>query len=74
MPVFSVGDEKEARELLTLACSTNLRGEYVAEELVMEQTLDNLDRFSDRLQLLHDKYLVPHGRCRCDTARVKSAS
>ncbi len=49
LPVFSVDTEKEAKDLIVLACETNGRGEYVARELVMEQTLDNLERFSDRL-------------------------
>lgn len=47
--MFSVDTEEEARKLLTLACQTNLKGEYVARELVQEQTLDNLCAFSDRL-------------------------
>jgi hypothetical protein len=73
LPVFSVADEKEALALLTLACQTNLRGEFVATELVMEQTLENLNRFSDRLQLMHDKYLVPNGQCRCKIPHASPA-
>lgn len=65
LPVFSVADEEEARELLVMACPTNLRREFVAVELAEEQTLENLYAFGDRLRGLHDKYLVPEGRCRC---------
>jgi hypothetical protein len=65
LPVFSVADEEEALELLTLACQTNVKGEFVATELAEEQTLENLNAFSDRLQLYHDQFLVPHGTCRC---------
>lgn len=63
--MFSVADEEEAQELVTLACQTNLKGEYVAAELVEDQTLENLYAFGDRLRKLHDEVLVPHGQCRC---------
>lgn len=49
LPVFSVATEKEARSLLVAACGTNMDGEFVAKELVMDQTLENLRAFSDRL-------------------------
>lgn len=49
LPVFSVDTEAEAKSLIVLACETNGRGEYIAKELVMKQTLDNLQAFSDRL-------------------------
>ncbi len=49
LPVFSVDTEEEARSLLSLACERNMRGEYVARELVVNQTLENLQKFSDRL-------------------------
>lgn len=65
LPVFSVGDEEEAQELLVLACPRNLDGEFVAEELAREQTLDNLFAFGARLARLHDEVLVPNGGCRC---------
>ena len=51
LPVFSTDTEEEARQLLVLTCPTNLRGEFVAPELAKEQTLENLQAFSDRLQL-----------------------
>lgn len=47
--MFSVDTEKDARDLIVLACETNARGEYIARELAHEQTLDNLQAFSDRL-------------------------
>lgn len=49
LPVFSVNTEEEAKRLLVLACPINLEGEYVAAELVHEQTFENLQAFSDRL-------------------------
>lgn len=65
LPVYSVADEKEAKDLLVLACPTNSNGEFVAPELVEEQTLENLERFSDRLHLAHGM-LKERGFCRCE--------
>lgn len=65
LPVYSVGTEDEAQELLVLACPTNLKGEYVAVELAEEQTLDNLRAFGDRLDQAH-KLIVERGDCRCE--------
>lgn len=65
LPVFSVADEAEARGLLLRACDTNIRGEYVARELVHEQSLPNLYAFGDRLREIHDTRMVPAGHCRC---------
>jgi len=53
LPVFSVDTEQEAIALLTLACPTNMNGEFIAPELAYEQTLENLDKFSDRLEKCH---------------------
>lgn len=64
LPVFSVADEQEARDLLVAACGTNLHGDFVARELVVEQTLENLARFSHRLADIHD-YPREAGKCRC---------
>ena len=55
--MFSVENEEEAKLLITLACSTNYSGEYIARELVEEQTLDNLKAFSDRLEDTYDKFI-----------------
>lgn len=65
LPVFSVADEEEARSLLTMACSTNLDGEFVARELVMKQSIENLEAFSTRLDTMHD-LIIERGRCRCN--------
>lgn len=53
LPVYSVDTEEEARRLLVLSCSTNLEGEFVARELVAEQTIDHLLSFGDRLAKMH---------------------
>lgn len=62
--MFSVGDEEEAESLIVLSCPRNAKGQYIAPELVEEQTLENLERFSDRLAERH-RVLVEHGHCRC---------
>ncbi len=63
--MYSVGTEKEAQDLLVLACSTNYKGEFIAKELMHEQTVDNLDAFGDRLNEIHNKYIKPKNRCYC---------
>ena len=55
MPVFSVDTEEEAQALLVFTCSTNREGEFVAQELAKEQTLEQLGKFGDRLA---DAYAV----------------
>lgn len=52
--MFSVDTEEDARQLLTAACPTNREGEFVARELVHEQTLDNLHAFAERLEKAWD--------------------
>lgn len=47
--MFSVDTEEDAERLLILACPRNLNGEFIARELTDEQTLENLQAFSDRL-------------------------
>lgn len=64
LAVYSVADEDEARALLTLACPMSYDREFIAEELAREQTMDNLQAFSDRLHEAHS-VLVETGRCRC---------
>lgn len=54
LPVFSVDTEEEAERLLLLTCPTNLNHEYVAPELVREQTLGNLTSFARRLKRGYD--------------------
>jgi len=64
LTVYSVRTEEEARQLLTLACPINMKGEFVARELAREQTLENLAAFSIRLDEAHDM-LVKTGGCEC---------
>ena len=62
--MYSVGTEKEAKDLITLCCGTNLIGEHIARELVMEQSLENLKAFGDRLDKGHE-LLKKKGACTC---------
>ena len=64
LPVYSVADEQEAEALIRLACPRDGGGQFYARELVQEQTLDNLELFSDRLDAAHD-VLERTGQCRC---------
>ncbi len=61
LAVFSVDTEEQARALLSFTCPTNLAGEYIATELAVEQTLENLDAFSDRLAEAWDTYFKQDG-------------
>jgi hypothetical protein len=70
LPVFSTTTEKEARMLLVMTCPTSYQGEFIAPELAEQQTIDNLQRFSDRLASAHDR-LADSGHCECDNARIK---
>lgn len=49
LPVFSTDTEEEARDLIVMTCPMGGDGHYYARELAQEQTLENLQRFSDRL-------------------------
>ena len=64
LPVFSVANKDEAQKLLTMACETNIDGDFIAKELAKEQTIDNLMDFSYRLGLFHDR-LIETGQCEC---------
>ena len=48
--MFRVPTEADAQRLLVAACETNVHGEFVARELAEQQTLANLDAFSERLE------------------------
>ncbi len=61
LPVFSVNDEFEAKRLLTLACPTNLDGEYIAPGLVHAQTLTNLTAFGDQLERYYEVVKLANG-------------
>jgi hypothetical protein len=67
LPVFSVGSEEEAERLLTMACPLGYDGEYLAPELIEEQTFEQLGAFGARLKQLHER-LVEVGRCDCARA------
>lgn len=64
LPVYSVADADEARLLLASTCQMGYDGHYYARELGEEQTLENLERFSDRLHAAHVR-MVERGKCRC---------
>ena len=55
--MFTVNDENEARALITLACPRGLNGKHIAPELALEQTLDNLNAFGDRLADLYVRFI-----------------
>ena len=59
--MFSTDTEEEAKVLLSLACEKNMTGDYIARELAHEQTLENLQAFSDRLDDLYTKYIKKGG-------------
>jgi hypothetical protein len=54
LPVYSVDTEEEAEALLTLTCPTNVDDEFIATELVVDQTLENLYAFGARLEAAHE--------------------
>lgn len=64
LPVYSVDTEEEAKSLIVLSCPTNMAGEYIAPELAQEQTLENLDAFSERLDKAHT-LMKQKGFCTC---------
>ena len=53
--MYSVDTEEEARTLLVATCPTNLEGEFIATELVHDQTLEHLYAFGDRLAEVHKR-------------------
>ena len=55
LPVFSTDTEEQARRLLIAACGTNIKREFIAKELAQEQTLVNLQAFSERLALTAER-------------------
>ena len=64
LPVFSVGDDDEARTLLVMVCPTTADGQFIDRHTAREQTLDNLELFSNDLEDAHN-ILVGNGGCRC---------
>jgi hypothetical protein len=55
--VFTTDTREEAEMLVALACPTNLKGQHIAPELWEEQTLENLQAFSDRLSDIYHKHI-----------------
>ncbi len=47
--MFSVDTEAEAEQLIIATCPRDAAGTYYARELVHEQSLENLQAFSDKL-------------------------
>lgn len=47
--MFSVDTEEQAQQLIILTCPRDDRGIHYARELAHEQTLENLQAFSDKL-------------------------
>lgn len=47
--MFSVETEAEAKALIVLTCPINLCHQYYAPELVEAQTIENLEKFGNRL-------------------------
>ncbi len=64
LPVFSVDTEEEAQHLIVMVCPRDRAGNHYARELAQEQTLSNLEKFSDKLQMAHDLF-KKKGRCKC---------
>lgn len=62
LPVFSVDTEEEAQALIVLACPRDGDGHHYARELAQEQTLENLQAFSDRLAKYYDLMQENRGR------------
>lgn len=64
LAVFSVSTEEEAQKLITLSCAQNLQGDYVARELVEDQSMENLQLFSNKFARAHE-ILKQAGQCDC---------
>ncbi len=75
LSAFSVGSEREAEALITLTCSRNPEGQFVASELTEEETVGRLFAFSRKLKQMHDQFLKNTPRCICsarfDDRRVR---
>lgn len=55
LSVFRWVTRKKPKSLLTLACPTNGKGDFVAPELAREQTFENLEAFGERLARAHEQ-------------------
>jgi hypothetical protein len=53
LPVFSCDTKKEAHDLIVATCSRDLDGNYYSEELAKDQSLETLERFSQKLERVY---------------------
>ena len=72
LPVFSTNTEQEAHSLIVMCCPMDLDGHYYARELAGEgqQTLENLQKFSDRLAAAWQRLKRAKMRRRRDARQV----
>lgn len=54
--MFSVNTEEQAKMLIVMTCPRDDAGTYYARELAGEQNLENLRKFSDKLQAAWDHW------------------
>ena len=57
MPVFTTNTLEASKMLVELSCGTNIKGDYIANELAEEQSMKNLQMFSDRLNQIYEKHI-----------------
>lgn len=55
--MFTTNTLEASKMLVELACGTNIKGDYIANELAEEQNMENLKMFSDRLNQIYEKYI-----------------
>lgn len=46
---------EEAQRLIVMTCPTDMAGQHYARELAEDQTLENLGKFSDRLERAYNQ-------------------
>lgn len=60
LPVFAVDTEEEAKSLLVLCCQkqrVNGKLEFIAKELLHDQSIENLEGFGERLKRIYYRYI-----------------
>lgn len=72
LPVHSVDTEEMAHKILVLACATNPDGDFIAQELVEEQTLMNLRAFGSRLQKAEERIIYREKHLNIDAERHRT--
>lgn len=50
LPVYSVDTIERAEQLIAACCKLDFEGKYYAPELAHDQTIENLQKFSNKLQ------------------------